>query len=219
MALFNKEPEKGPKVQPAQPAATPYIVPQPSSAATSASASTTVSPARPQLSPQAPAEGRSHLDRGTKISGKLTFDGPARIDGEVDGEIIAKDTLSISESAVVTAQIKTGSIVVAGKVSGDIVSSQRIEIGPLAKVIGNLTAPVLVVHEGALFEGHCSMHPEGAREDHKVTVFPKEERVAAKEERVAPKEERDAQTPATASVFPKEEHVSQAVAAGGPKKV
>jgi len=34
------------------------------------------------------------------------------------------------------------------------------------------------VQEGAMFEGHCSMQPEGMREDRKVTVFPKEERVA-----------------------------------------
>ena len=57
------------------------------------------------------------------------------------------------------------------------IASQRIEIRPSAKVIGNLTAPVLVVHEGALFEGHCSMQPEGSQGS-KVTVFAKDERVA-----------------------------------------
>ena len=41
----------------------------------------------------------------------------------------------------------------------------------------SLTAPVLVVHEGALFEGHCSMQPEGSQSS-KVTVFAKDERVA-----------------------------------------
>ena len=70
----------------------------------------------------------------------------------------------IGESAVITAQIKAASIIVAGKVSGDITATQRIEIRPSAKVIGNLTAPVLVVHEGALFEGHCSMQPEACAE-------------------------------------------------------
>ena len=74
---------------------------------------------------------------------------------------------------MVTAQIKAASIIVAGKVSGDIIASQRIEIRPSAKVIGNLTAPVLVVHEGALFEGHCSMQPEGSQEDPRSRFFPK----------------------------------------------
>jgi len=97
----------------------------------------------------------------------------------------------IGETAVITAQMRAGSIIVAGKVSGDITAAQRIEIRPTARVIGNLTSPVLVVHEGALFEGHCSMQTaETAREERKVTAFPKEERVVLKEERIAPKEER-----------------------------
>ena len=82
----------------------------------------------------------------------------------------------IGESAVVTAQIKAASVVVAGKISGDIVATQRIEIRPSAKVLGNVTSPVLIIHEGALFEGHCSMQAESPR-DNKVAVFPKEERI------------------------------------------
>jgi cytoskeletal protein CcmA (bactofilin family) len=172
MALFNKEPDKGPKMQPVQPSNVANSQTQP-----------TLSVAQPapahRAAPTAPAEGRAYLDRGSKISGKLNFDGPARIDGEVDGEIIAKDSLNIGETAVITAQIKASSIVVAGKVSGDITGTQKIEIRPSAKVAGNLAAPLLVIQEGALFEGHCSMQPEAAREDRKITVFPKEERVAS----------------------------------------
>jgi len=122
-------------------------------------------------------EGRAYLDKGSKVSGKLSFDGPARIDGQVDGEIHAKESVVIGESSVVTAQIKAASVVVAGKISGDIMASQRIEIRPSAKVLGNVTAPVLVIHEGPLFEGHCAMQAESPR-DNKVAVFPKEERIA-----------------------------------------
>lgn len=180
MALFNKEPERNlrPEPQKGQPQAHPQPVPQSSSPSTAAANISPVelapvSSARPV---EARSEQRAYLDSGSKISGKLSFDGPIRIDGHVDGEINAKDSLTIGESAVVTAQIRAASIVVAGKVSGDIIAGQRIEIRPSAKVLGNLTSPVLVVHEGALFEGHCSMQPEAVREDRKVTVFPKEER-------------------------------------------
>jgi cytoskeletal protein CcmA (bactofilin family) len=171
MALFNKEPEKNPKIQ-------PTMTPQASTAPTAVSSTSpsTPSPA-PRATGHAPADGRAYLDRGSKISGKISFEGPARIDGEVDGEINAKDALTIGESAVITAHIRAGSVSVAGKVSGDIVATQRIEIRPSAKVSGNITAPVLSVQEGAQFEGHCSMQPESTREDRKVTVFPKEERV------------------------------------------
>ncbi len=170
MALFNKEPEKNPRTQPS-------IVPPASTPPTPVSSSAAPTPA-PRASAPAQAESRAYLDRGSKISGKISFEGPARIDGEVDGEIAAKDSLTIGESAVITAHIRAASVSVAGKVSGDIVATQRIEIRPSAKVSGNITAPVLSVQEGAMFEGHCSMQPEGVREDRKVTVFPKEERVA-----------------------------------------
>ena len=176
MALFNKEPEKNPKIQPA-------TTPQASSISPAPAPSNSFSPAATaaRANGPAPAEGRAYLDRGSKISGKISFEGPARIDGEVDGEIVAKDSITIGESAVVTAHIRAASVTVAGKVSGDITASQRIDIRPSAKVSGNITAPVLSVQEGALFEGHCSMQPEGVREDRKVTVFPKEERVAQAE--------------------------------------
>lgn len=191
MALFNKEPEKAPKIQPVQPSSTANATPPPAPAVAAQQPAPASRPA-----PAPAAEGRAYLDRGSKISGKLMFDGPARIDGEVDGEIIAKDGLNIGETAVVTAQIKAATIVVAGKVSGDITGSQKIEIRPSAKVIGNLAAPLLVIQEGALFEGHCSMQPEVARDDRKVTVFPKEDRVAPREERPPTKEERVAAPPA-----------------------
>jgi cytoskeletal protein CcmA (bactofilin family) len=171
MALFNnKEQERNArndaaaKVQPPAPAAAQPPV---------------ISAEKPMVRPASlpNSSGGAYLDSGSKISGKLSFEGPSRIDGQVDGEITAKDTLTIGESAVVTAQIKAASIVVAGKISGDIAATSRIEIRPSAKVIGNLATPVLVVHEGATFEGHCSMSPEGARDERKVTMFPKEERL------------------------------------------
>jgi cytoskeletal protein CcmA (bactofilin family) len=129
------------------------------------------------------ADARAYLDKGSKISGKLFFEGPVRIDGQVDGEISANDAVLIGEGAIVTAQLKAASVVIAGKISGDILASKRIEIRPTAKVFGNLTTPVLVVHDGALFEGHCTMHPEAkaeVRDDRKVTP------IVAKEERVVP---------------------------------
>ncbi len=166
MALFGRESEKAGKPEQA-----PTRPTGPVEMGTSDRATAT----RP-VAPAPSAEGRAYLDKGSKVSGKLSFDGPARIDGQVDGEIVSKDNLVIGDSAVVTAQIKAASVTVAGKVSGDITAAQRIEIRPAARVIGNLAAPMLVIHEGALFEGHCSMQSEGAR-DSKVTVFPKDDRL------------------------------------------
>jgi len=121
--------------------------------------------------PPAPAAGgiaRPYLDKGTKIMGKLFFEGPVTIDGQVDGEISASDILVVGESAVITGQIKAGSVVIAGRINADSIAAKRVEIRPTAKVFGNLTTPVLVIDDGALFEGHCTMSSEG-KEDRKVT--------------------------------------------------
>jgi cytoskeletal protein CcmA (bactofilin family) len=140
--------------------------------------------ATPRQAARARLESRAYLDQGSKISGKLYFEGPAEIDGQIDGEIVAQDDLLIGEGAVVTAQIRAASIVIAGEVNGEIVATQRIELGPFAKVLGKLTAPHLVVHKGAMFEGRCTMRSERScedrkLEDRKVIVFPTDEHAAA----------------------------------------
>jgi cytoskeletal protein CcmA (bactofilin family) len=175
MALFTKEPDKS--VKPVQPQ---QQWPDKSTPAAPTSVAADEKPAAKSVNAAAPAaaEARAYLDRGSRISGKLSFDGAARIDGQVDGEITAKESLVIGETAVITAQINAVSVVVAGKVSGDISASQRLEIRPSARVVGNLASPILVIHEGATFEGHCTMQAEAGRDDRKVTVFPKEERLA-----------------------------------------
>jgi cytoskeletal protein CcmA (bactofilin family) len=107
------------------------------------------------------------------VIGELSFEGAVRIDGEIEGEITTKESLVIGESAVVTAQIKANSIIIEGKASGDIMASRRLEIRSSARVTGNLTCPLVIVHEGAIFEGHCSMQPEGTHEDVKVSCCEK----------------------------------------------
>jgi cytoskeletal protein CcmA (bactofilin family) len=189
MALFSKEPENNPKTRDAlKPATTPSAPvespPAPQAAHPEERPVFRTHSLTPQASAPAPApEARAYLDKASKISGKLFFEGPVRIDGQVDGEISASDAVVIGEGAVITAQIKAASVVIAGKVSGDIIAGKRVEIRPTAKVFGNLTTPVLVVHDGALFEGHCAMNAEvkaEVKDDRKVTsIVAKEERVVA----------------------------------------
>jgi len=132
------------------------------------------------LPPNTPSRDRAYLDQGSKVHGKLSFEAPVRIDGQIEGEIDAHDTsVTIGKSAVVTAKIKTVSVTVAGVVNGEIGASQRIELQPSARVSGNLTAPKLIVQEGAMFEGNCTMQPKAVREDRMPAASRKEERLLA----------------------------------------
>jgi len=112
------------------------------------------------------ANAGAFLGYGTKMSGRLHFEGSVHIDGDLDGEIDGKE-ITIGESAVVTAQIRADSIVVCGKVEGEINVTHRIEIRATAKITGNITAPKLIIQEGAIFEGRCSTRPD-SNGDHEV---------------------------------------------------
>lgn len=115
------------------------------------------------------------LGQGTRLAGKITFEGPARIEGQVEGEIVASETLWIGEAAVVNAQVGGSTVIIHGKVTGDITASKRLEIRAPGKLYGNVTTPSLVIEEGVIFEGHCSM---GASDNRgaKVTVLAKEDK-------------------------------------------
>lgn len=116
------------------------------------------------------------LGKGTRLSGKISFEGTARIEGQIEGEIVANDTLLIGESALVNAQIAGGTIIIHGKVTGDITASKKLEIRAPGRLYGNVTTPSLVIEEGVVFEGHCSMGATEARGDRKVTLLAKDER-------------------------------------------
>jgi cytoskeletal protein CcmA (bactofilin family) len=118
------------------------------------------------------------LGKGTRISGKIVFEGTARIEGQVEGEIVANDTLLIGESALLNAQINGGTVIIHGKVTGDINAGKKLEIRAPGKLYGNVTTPSLVIEEGVVFEGHCSMGAAESRAAGKVTLLAKEERAA-----------------------------------------
>ncbi|TMA35432.1 MAG: polymer-forming cytoskeletal protein, partial [Deltaproteobacteria bacterium] len=67
------------------------------------------------------------------------------------------ETLTIGEGAVVKATIAGATIVIEGRVTGDVTAHHRVELRASSRVQGNITAPSLIVHEGAFFEGQCSM--------------------------------------------------------------
>ena len=108
---------------------------------------------------------KAFLGRGSSVTGKLTFEGPAHIDGHVDGEIHAQDTLTIGEGAVVNAQIVGVSVIIHGRVTGDVTARKRLEIRAPGALIGNITTPSLVIHEGVTFEGQCKMAGIEARSE------------------------------------------------------
>ena len=129
---------------------------------------------KPRASAEENSASSAFLGKGSRIAGKLVFEGPARIEGTVEGEITAQDTLTIGESAVVNAQITGNAVIIHGRVTGDVTARKRLEIRAPGRLVGNIVTPNLVIHEGVVFEGQCTMGGDvrPVEKDRKVAMFP-----------------------------------------------
>ncbi|MBI3320561.1 MAG: polymer-forming cytoskeletal protein [Candidatus Omnitrophica bacterium] len=108
--------------------------------------------------------GPRWLEVNASMTGTLSFKDPVNLqmNGQFDGTLDIKGSLSIGEKALVKATIRGEVISIAGSVEGEVSASGRLELLGTARVVGKLTAPRLVVHDGAIFQGACQMlKPEG----------------------------------------------------------
>lgn len=97
------------------------------------------------------------LSKDIEFTGSLECDKPYLIRGRVSGEIIAQDLLVVDEEAVVQANITGKRIIISGSVTGNIKSSDRVEITSMGKLVGNVTAPEVYMETGCFFNGTCTM--------------------------------------------------------------
>jgi cytoskeletal protein CcmA (bactofilin family) len=100
------------------------------------------------------------FDKDTHIEGDLSFKGSFRIDGSFKGTINSESTLIVGENGKIDAEIKVGYIVVNGEIKGNIQAKEKVEINSTGRVIGSVTAPKLVVEEGAYLETSCQTSDE-----------------------------------------------------------
>lgn len=99
------------------------------------------------------------LDVDASMQGTIAFKDPVnlRINGSFEGKLDARGNLTIGENAKVKANIQGDRIIIAGKVTGDIIASQAVSVIAPAVIQGNITTPRLSVTEGAVIEGQIAM--------------------------------------------------------------
>ncbi len=105
-------------------------------------------------------EGRlsGFVGSGTVLTGETNFQAMLRIDGHLTGTVTSTDgTLIVGSTGQVDANIRVAAAVINGTVNGDVFATERLELGRSARVAGNVHAPRLVIEDGAILEGSCSM--------------------------------------------------------------
>ena len=105
-------------------------------------------------------EGRlsGFVGHGTTLTGETNFQMMLRVDGHLTGSVASDGgTLIVGTNGVVDANVSVASAMINGTVNGDIVATERLQLGRTAKVVGNIETPRLVLEDGAILEGGCTM--------------------------------------------------------------
>jgi cytoskeletal protein CcmA (bactofilin family) len=101
----------------------------------------------------------SVIAHSTTWSGDLESTGSLHIHGRVEGSLTARDTIFVAEEADVEAIIRAANVTVAGNVRGSVYCAERFEVLPRGKVSGDIHAPAIAIHDGALVAGEITMAP------------------------------------------------------------
>ena len=103
------------------------------------------------------SEITSILAKGTQFNGDFKVNGSIRIDGVVEGNIEVSDAIIIGSDGIVKGNIKAKQAIIGGKVEGNIVSDEKLELQKGAEVTGDIACKILVIQEGVIFNGKCEM--------------------------------------------------------------
>ncbi len=168
--IGNNEEENTPSTSATPAASAPQPKPSQPSAPNSSS-----QPAQSQSTPSAPTStvaatnGRNVLSSDVEIKGKVIFTNDLVVDGLIEGEIHSDGSLTVGENARIKAEVHTRSVVVYGKVHGNITVTDRVELKANAELIGDIKAATISIEAGAIFVGKSTV---GAPSTQTATATP-----------------------------------------------
>jgi cytoskeletal protein CcmA (bactofilin family) len=101
------------------------------------------------------------LGKGAQFKGIIHFEGTIRIDGRLEGEIHTKGTLMVGEHAVIEGDISADVVVSGGRINGNIVASEKVQLLSAGIVTGTIKTPLLSIEEGVHLYGMCDVAGRG----------------------------------------------------------
>ncbi len=97
------------------------------------------------------------IGAGIIIEGEVTTDEDVVVQGTIRGKLHAKDGVTVDAGAVVEADVQAGPIRVSGQVTGNLTSTDRVDLMNGARVVGNVKATRITIADGAQFKGNVDM--------------------------------------------------------------
>jgi cytoskeletal protein CcmA (bactofilin family) len=106
-----------------------------------------------------PSNTKNVLGSDVEIKGDLKFTGELTFEGKLEGEIHSDGTLHLGDSAVVNGNINVNTVVVRGKINGNVVAKDKIEIKAKTELFGDIRSAKLSIEEGVTFVGKTEVNP------------------------------------------------------------
>lgn len=97
------------------------------------------------------------IGAGITVDGEITTDDDVVVHGTVRGKLTAREGITIEHGGTVDADIAGGAMSIAGSVTGNVSSTDRVDLQPGAKVVGNVKATRITIADGAQFKGNVDM--------------------------------------------------------------
>ena len=105
------------------------------------------------------SNSKNVLNSDVDIKGTLKFSGELTFDGKLDGDIASEGTLNLGDNAVIKGNINASSVIVRGKVTGNVTAREKLDIKAKTELFGDIKAPRLAIEEGVTFVGKTDVNP------------------------------------------------------------
>src|ERR1035438_6351070 len=108
------------------------------------------------------SNSKNILNADVEIKGTLNFAGELTFDGKLEGDITSEGALNVGDNAVIKGNLNVSSVVLRGKINGNVTAREKIEIKAKTELFGDIRAPRLVIEEGVTFVGKSEVNPNKA---------------------------------------------------------
>ena len=104
-------------------------------------------------------DNKNILNSDVELKGTLRFAGELTFDGKLEGDIQSEGALHLGDNAVIKGNINVSSVVIRGKVNGNVTAKEKIDIKSKTELFGDIRASRLVMEDGVTFVGQTEVNP------------------------------------------------------------
>tara|TARA_B100001123_G_C14490819_1_gene702255 strand:- start:86 stop:475 length:390 start_codon:yes stop_codon:yes gene_type:complete len=99
----------------------------------------------------------SILDPNIEINGDINVSANLIVYGKINGNVISTETINTAKDSIINGNLIAKEAVISGTLKGDLEVSGKVVLTEDSNLLGNLKASIIVIEEGAKFDGMCQM--------------------------------------------------------------